>query len=106
VEEVRVAKDEVLIVAELALFVDKPDEMKNMVRRVLISGWPEEKKDAWASAIRRVLDDWRKFKPSLWQKIGKALVGVLGKAIGDEAADLASNGIKALWTWLSSHFTK
>nr|MDO8115449.1 hypothetical protein [Candidatus Sigynarchaeota archaeon] len=103
VAEVQVMKDHVIIATELALFVDKPDEIRGLVQKVLKSSWPAAKKDAWAAAMQRVLEDWKAMKPTLWQKVGKMLAGVLGKAIGETASGLVSEGINTLWSWLSAN---
>ena len=104
VTEVRIMKDQVLIATELALFVDKPDELKKLVEKVIKSKWPAVKKDAWAAAMRRVLEDWKAMKPTLWQKVGKALFGLLAGIISREAAGLVTDGVKALVSWLTESF--
>jgi len=88
------------IMQKLDLFIDKPDDLYRYLKRVINSDWSDEEIDKWASVIREILDDWRRFKPTKWQKAGKILVKFIGGFIGTEFTELLSDGVRSLFYWI------
>ncbi|MHA1705456.1 MAG: tetratricopeptide repeat protein [Promethearchaeota archaeon] len=88
------------ILNKLNLFLERPDDLKNYIKRVIKSDWTDEKKDEWANVMIEILEDWKQFKPSKWKKIGSLIKGIISGFIGDELTDLMSSGINNLYRWV------
>jgi len=98
--KIKLSLDRIEIAQKLSMFIDNPEELTHYLKRVLKSNWTSEEKDKWAEIIRGIFEDWKEVKPGIWNKLGKAIIKITSKFIGDETAKLMSNGMKKLFEWI------
>ena len=92
------------IFIKISIFCEDPKELKNLLRRIIKSDWPDVKKDAYAGAIKVLLSDWKVLKPGKWKRVQNALFSLAGKILTDEIADIAKDslteGFRDLFHWV------
>jgi len=107
INQLQLSLDKEIIMQKLDLFIDKPRDLNNYIKKVINSDWSDEKKDKWAETIQEILEDWKSIKPKNWKIIGKALLNfLLGRVVGDELAGLLTTGIYNLIEWIKSNMEK
>ena len=85
------------------MYIDKPDDLIKYIKRVIKSDLSEEKKDKWAGVMQEILEDWKNFQPSKWEKVGKTILKFMGGIIiGQELTGLVTSGIEKLYEWVKS----
>lgn len=104
INQIQLSLEKGEIMQKLDLFIDKPRDLKNYIKRVVNSSWSDEKKDKWAVIIKEILEEWKGIKPRKWETISKVILNFfMGRVVGEELAGLLTAGIYDLIEWIKSN---
>ncbi len=88
------------ILLKLQLYVSNPKELKNYLQKILKSDWDQAKKDRYQEVIIEILEDYLDDK--WYEKIGKAIVEITGKVLGESLVEIAQIGFGKLARYLKN----
>lgn len=97
ISKMRISGEKEEIREKLSLFIDKPNDLRRYLKRIVKSDWSDDKKDKWAQIVLEILEDWKSLKPPKYKRIVESLlVSISSKIVGEELTDLMTEGIQKI----------
>jgi len=93
-----------IIIDKLNMFIDKPKDLHNYIKKILKAKWSDDKKNLWADTVQEILEEWKSLRQKKWIRICKSILKFTVSTIASEKlGHLITTGFEKLFEWVGTN---